>query len=160
MTNEELLDSYPWLTPRNVWTDEILENPNCEWTLLDDVPEGWRKAFGEQMCKEINDEMLTWDKKNYDNFRIMQIKEKWGFLHIYTNYGSEKLYEIIAKYSTTSRVTCIQCGRPARWISRGWILPWCEECAVKRLKDDDCDDDQFLDKYYAIQDYYKREEDI
>jgi len=155
MTNEELINSYPWLTPRNVWTDEIIDAYN--WTLLDNVPDGWRKAFGEQMCEEMNNEILTWSKSTYDNFRIMQIKEKWGVLRIYTNFSSEKLEEIIAKYSTTSRVTCIQCGRHAKWISRGWISPWCDDCAVKRLKDYGCDDDQFLDKYYSIQNYYEKE---
>ena len=159
MTNEELINRYPWLTPRNRFTDQPYKNEEYLYTELDNMPDGWRKAFGEQMCEEMNDEMLTWPKKEYDGFRITQIKEKWGALRVYVNYGSEKLYDIIAKYTTTSRVTCLQCGRPARWISRGWIAPWCDDCAVKRLKDYNLDDDQFLDEYYSIQDYYEKEED-
>ena len=159
MTNEELINRYPWLTPRNRFTDQPYKNEEYLYTELDAMPEGWRKAFGEQMCEEMNQEMLTWSKKEYDGFRIMQIKEKWGALRVYVNYGSEKLYDIIAKYTTTSRVTCLQCGRPAKWISRGWICPWCDDCAVENLHAYGLDDDQFLDKFMSIQEYYEKEED-
>jgi len=159
MTNKELIESYPWLLPRNRLTGEPYKDYNYEMTELDMMPEGWRNAFSEQMCKEMNDELLTWSKSTYDNFRIIQIKEKWGALRVYTNFSSDKLEEIIAKYSTTSRVTCIQCGRPAKWISRGWICPWCDDCAVEALHAAHMDDDQFLDKFISIQNYYKKEED-
>ncbi len=72
MNNIELIKKYPWLQLRNVCTNEKLDN---EFTWLDDLPEGWRKAFGLQMVEEL-DQILR--KANYqDKYKITQIKEKW-----------------------------------------------------------------------------------
>lgn len=35
MTNKELIEKYPWLQIRNVWTNEKLDD---EFTWLDDLP--------------------------------------------------------------------------------------------------------------------------
>ena len=45
MTKQELIERYPFLRVRNVWTGELVES-NDEFTELDFIPEGWRKAFG------------------------------------------------------------------------------------------------------------------
>jgi len=72
MNNIELIKKYPWLQIRNVWTNKKLDS---EFTWLDDLPEGWRKAFGLQMVEEL-DQILR--KANYqDKYKITQIKEKW-----------------------------------------------------------------------------------
>ena len=72
MNNIELIKKYPWLQLRNVWTNEIVDD---ELTWLDDLPEGWKKAFGLQMVEEL-DQILR--KANYqDKYKIAQIKEKW-----------------------------------------------------------------------------------
>lgn len=72
MTNKELIEKYSWLQIRNVWTNEKLDD---EFTWLDDLPEGWRKAFGLQMVEEL-DKILR--KANYqEKYKITQIKEKW-----------------------------------------------------------------------------------
>ena len=52
--NRKLCKEYPWLYPRNVWTDEPIKDFDYSYTLLDDMPNGWRIAFGKQMCEEIN----------------------------------------------------------------------------------------------------------
>ena len=118
MTNRELIEKYPWLTPSNKWSGKWItdcmgpngeegywpgnpeEHPdyNYEFTELDDMPEGWRIAFGEQMCEEINQEWLTWSEDERKKFRITQIKEKYGSLRFYVNYGTDNLYKIISKY--------------------------------------------------------------
>ena len=75
MDNKELIEKYPWLQIRNVWTNEKLDD---EFTWLDDLPEGWRKAFGLQMVEEL-DQILR--KANYqDEYKITQIKEKWRWI--------------------------------------------------------------------------------
>ena len=96
-------------------------------TELDAMPDGWRKAFGIQMCKEIKQELK---KYNYlYKYRITQIKEKFGSLKMYDN-GSPNgcVYKIIDKYEAISYHTCINCGSPAKYISKGWISPYCENC--------------------------------
>lgn len=76
--NKILCNKYPWLIPHNCWTGKILDNYDYSYTELDDMPDGWRAAFGQQMCEEIQ---LVLDKltpEESNNFRIIQIKEKWG----------------------------------------------------------------------------------
>ena len=53
--NKELVEKYPWLKPRNAWTGEELEDYDYEFTLMDDIPEGWRIAFGDKMVQELDD---------------------------------------------------------------------------------------------------------
>ena len=75
MSNNELIEKYPWLQIRNVWTNEKLDS---EFTWFDDLPEGWKKAFGLQMVEEL-DRILR--KADYQNkYQITQIKEKWRWI--------------------------------------------------------------------------------
>lgn len=113
---------------RYVWDniiDRICIIPS--YTELDAMPDGWRKAFGIQMCKELKKALKQY---NYlYKYRITQIKEKYGSLRWYSNgspNGCE--YPIINKYEDLSRRTCIVCGKPATKISKGWISPYCDNC--------------------------------
>ena len=129
--NRWLCMKYPWLILRNRWTDEKIEDFDFSYTELDAMPDGWRVAFGEQMCEELH-QLLK--KANFvDQYRIVQIKEKWGYLHWYDggvpNEISEEYYKLIRKYEELSERTCIKCGAPATKISCGWISPWCDKCA-------------------------------
>lgn len=91
---------------------------------LDEMPRGWRKAFGIRMCKEIKDALKEHDYLY--KYRIMQIKEKFGTLRWYDN-GSPHgcTFPIINKYEDLSYDTCITCGKKAEYISHGWISPYC-----------------------------------
>ena len=148
--NRELCEKYPFLIPSNrfsgkriteccgpdgeegYWPGDPKEHPDYDfsYTELDDLPEGWRIAFGEDICKEIMDELVEHDL--VDKYRITQIKEKFGDLRWYDN-GSPNgvVNEIVDKYESLSARTCICCGRPARFITRGWISPYCENCLTE-----------------------------
>lgn len=96
------------------------------YTKLDDMPKGWRKAFGIQMCKDIKSQLI---KENYlYKYRILQIKEKFGTLRWYDARCSKDIFNIINKYEDLSYNTCICCGKPAKYISKGWISPYCADC--------------------------------
>lgn len=97
-----------------------------KFTELDAMDRGWRKAFGIQMCKEIK-KALKEDNLLY-KYRITQIKEKWGRLHWYDMYTTDKVRDIIDKYEKISFRTCIVCGEPATYLSKGWISPYCDNC--------------------------------
>lgn len=133
MNNRELIEKYPWLLPRNRWTDEEIEDFDYSWTELDAMPEGWRKAFGLEMCEEIQ-KLLEGANYVY-KYRVLQIKEKFGSLRWYDNSVPESIRErlnaIIKKYEDISERTCVNCGAPATKISTGWISPWCDKCAEK-----------------------------
>jgi hypothetical protein len=89
---------------------------------------GWRKAFGIQMCKEIKKELKK--HKFLYKYRIVQIKEKWGYLHWYDSGSPKdsKIYDIIHKYEQISAKTCGVCGKPATKMSKGWVYPYCDDC--------------------------------
>lgn len=129
--NKQLIAKYPWLVPHNEFTDKIIEDYDYSYTELDDMPDGWRKAFGEQMCEEIQQALNMMEPDVANTFRIMQIKEKYGSLHFYTNWLTDQIREIIYRYEKLSEHTCISCGAPATQVSLGWIDPWCDECASK-----------------------------
>lgn len=127
------------------WIDLNVLDKICflpSYTELDAMPDGWRKAFGVQMCEEIKQELKR-HKGALKNYRITQIKEKFGGLRWYDNWSTEKiLNEIIPKYTNLSYKTCISCGKPAEYISKGWVSPYCSDCAktkehyVKMTEDD------------------------
>lgn len=131
MDNKELVTKYPWLLPRNRFTDEVPDNYDYSYTELDDMPDGWRIAFGEEMCEEIQQALNMMEPDVAATFRIMQIKEKYGMLHFYTNWVTDQINEIIYKYDKISATTCVRCGAPATKLSTGWICPWCDSCAEK-----------------------------
>ena len=68
-------------------------------------------------------------------WRITDIKEKFGTFRLYCNYGSNELYNIINKYEELSWHTCINCGKSATYTSKGWISPYCEDCINKDMPD-------------------------
>lgn len=128
--NERLKTEYPFLIRRD-WQGKIIKDD--DWTYLDEMPEGWRKAFGEKMCQELKDILV---KANYlSKYKVLQVKEKFGQLRWYGGIIpesiSEEYTEWIEKYEDLSEKTCIECGKPATKISLGWISPYCDECASK-----------------------------
>lgn len=48
------------------------------FTGLDEMPEGWRIAFGKQLCDELKAELERAGR--LESYRILQIKEKYGAL--------------------------------------------------------------------------------
>lgn len=128
--NKKLVERYPFLLPRNRWTDEVLENYGYEWTELDAMPEGWRIAFASEMLEELREELIKFDYLY--KYRIVQLKEKFGELRIYDNGVPKgcRVWDIIDKYTHLSTKVCIYCGKPAQWITKGWIYFLCDDCAV------------------------------
>ena len=122
--------------------DKIFFLPS--YTELDAMDAGWNKAFGIQMCKEIKQELKK--HKFLYKYRIVQIKEKWGYLHWY-DAGVPKnssIYEIIRKYEDISSKTCVVCGKPATKMSTGWICPYCDDCVDPNRKYTKIGEDPFV----------------
>ena len=127
--NKELVAEYPFLLPRNVFTDEVSDDYDYHYTLLDDMPKGWKKAFGEQLCRELKEALVK--EGILEDYRIMQVKEKFGQLRWYDNCCSERVYKVIDKYESLSEHTCIECGGEGTMRNDSWISPYCDECYKK-----------------------------
>ncbi len=137
--NKKLCDKYPFLNcdgdPLYVGYSEDC-GPGYSYTWEDEVPEGWRKAFCPAMWDELK---AILEKADYvDKLKFTQIKEKFGALRLYYSWVPTEIYDKIAaweaKYEELSKKTCIQCGKPADYMSTGWISPWCSDCA-KEIND-------------------------
>ena len=144
--NKALCERFPFLIPTNAWSGRRITDgagfwpgdpdhiPEYDWeyTELDNMPDGWRIAFGEALCEELK---AALDAVGYtDKYRIVQIKEKYGFLHWYDGGNTKEGYQVISKYEEISKRTCIYCGEPVTLISTGWISPYCDCCASKIMR--------------------------
>ena len=92
------------------------------------MPDGWWAAFGEEMAKDLARAVRL--DGGQDDFGIVQVKEKYGGLRVYVVGGGDNVNRIIEEYEAKSKRTCVKCGKPAKWISYGWICPYCDECAA------------------------------
>lgn len=129
MTNKELCEEYPFLIDWNEPCDS--DERTYEYTLLDDMPKGWKIAFGEQLCKEIKEALIE-EGIPIEEYKVLQVKEKFGGLRWYDNaYG--KVQEVISKYEDLSYKTCVGCGSKATFRSTGWVLPFCDECKKETM---------------------------
>ena len=151
--NRRLLHYYPWLEPMDwyghrVSITEMVDSGEI-LTAWNDMPLGWRKAFGWEMLRELA-AVINEDK--LEQFTILQIKEKFGSLRFYASGGNEKTHEIIAKYEELSYKICVECGKPAKWISKGWICPYCDECRQKIVEEE-------TPKFVSIEEFYKEKAD-
>lgn len=118
---------------------ESIPEYDYSYTELDDMPEGWQIAFGEQLCDELKLELKK--SGHINDYRITQIKEKYSMLRWYDNGKTPKMYEIINKYVDMSKRTCICCGKPATRITIGWISPYCDDCCKENSVP--------IDEYYS-----------
>lgn len=131
--NKALIEEFPFLLPRNRWTDKVPDDYDFSYTELDNMPDGWRSAFGLQMCRALKEILVK--AEALTDYRITDIKEKYGTLRWYDNgFPVKAKKEYLAwqfKYWDLSRRTCIKCGATATKTSVGYIAPYCTECASK-----------------------------
>ncbi len=126
----KLKPKYEWLKITNCWDDEyVLDDDGLFLSWAENIPEGWYAAFGEKMIDELNEILV---KYNFvDEYKIIQIKEKFGKLRWYDNGVPEQAYDEycvwLDKYEMLSGQFCIDCGKTAEIVKNWWILPLCED---------------------------------
>ena len=100
-----------------------------------DVGDGWYNIM-DALCSSIT-YYLKYKKKpeadeNADSefiVEFVQVKEKFGALRIYTNFGDEAIDSMISLAARLSQLTCDTCGSPGKNILiRGWYQTLCEPC--------------------------------
>ncbi|MGO9377768.1 MAG: helix-turn-helix transcriptional regulator, partial [Dissulfurispiraceae bacterium] len=76
-------------------------------------------------------------KSKLSNFRVLQIKEKFGDLCFYVSGSNDAIYELIYVAAKKASVTCEDCGNPAeKRVISDIVHPWyrtqCSKCFTKR----------------------------
>lgn len=62
------------------------------------------------------------------HFRIVQIKEKWGGLCVYTNFGTDVINKCIEEYEKKSFTICEICGKSGKLREDlSWIQTLCDD---------------------------------
>ena len=164
MYNKRLIKRYPWLRPNADWyTGKILKDYDYEWTWYDDIPRGWRIAFGRIFLDELNEVIQRCGLKHYG---VDQAKEKYGGLRWYSHGGNEETDKIEMKYGYISENVCAHCGAVDVYMTNaGWYLPLCKNCFEKnvnttRTYEDviDLDEDPTITNSYIVTRYSNGEQ--
>ena len=125
--NRELCEKYPFIQLINWRTGEPYEDEDYSFTWLDHLPDGWRKAFGEKLCEDLKEALE--EDGCLDDYHVVDVKEKYGYLRWYDEGGTEKTEKILREYEDISERTCVACGAPATMYTTSWVSPWCTDCA-------------------------------
>ena len=91
-----------------------------------EIPSGWEDLTRKALVAIMK---LAQSKSIYDDFDIIQVKEKYGRLVIYVSHYDKDIEEIIKLYGDMSEKICSECGKKATMMTVGYILPYCSECA-------------------------------
>ena len=120
--NKALVKEYPFLRP-NIPEEEY----DWSWTMLDLVCVGWQRLFLD-VCAEIKQHMLD-EKMPLDEAYFWDIKEKYGTLRTEFAGGDAAISDMLMDLEIRSMLVCPQCGKRTKYISRGYILYLCPDCA-------------------------------
>ena len=123
---KELLEKYPFLRTHESNFDEISEEDEDYSYLLGlEIPQGWYRLFL-QMCEDIKQPLISANCLN--DFRFLQVKEKYNMMRCYHNGAPEEVESILRKYEMMARYVCTICGRPAEYETSGYIASFCNDC--------------------------------
>lgn len=123
----ELIDIYPYLLPRNLWTGKVSEDYAYDYIRGSyELPNGWYRLFL-LYCAHIKPILIKHNMLN--EFRFSQIKEKYGRICLYDFGAPMEVHNMASIFGVLSGYTCQRCGKPAKYETRGWIECLCKNCA-------------------------------
>ena len=65
------------------------------------------------------------------DFRIVQVKEKFGGLRFYYNGGDDHVAGLVDMAEEMSYKICERCGNPGKPNKVGWIRTLCDKCMLR-----------------------------
>jgi hypothetical protein len=130
-TPAELIEQFPWLNPREDWSNDYVQFDDEEeaWTELDDLPEGWKEGFLEEMLYEIDEVLNEYDC--VETYRVIKAENHLGLFkweHTGFDYeAKEHLDAIVKVYKKAALETCMECGmRGKSYLSNGEMVVACD----------------------------------
>lgn len=92
---------------------------------------GWYDII-EPVIKAIeayNKSISDAEKEQWEYWKLypVQVKEKFGTLRFYTNFGATSVDEAINKAEQLSCTTCMTCGKPGQLMAARWLYTACPE---------------------------------
>jgi hypothetical protein len=120
MTQSEIIKKYP----------ELFGEPpyDPKETLIAfglEVSEYWLPILEKGFAK-ISEEVK---KNNLTDYKIIQVKEKFGTLRIYDYNGTQEIHNIIEDMEKECMTICEKCGSPeGKFRHNGWMRITCDKC--------------------------------
>lgn len=131
--NKKLIELFPYLQPRNVWTGKIAENYDYSYIRGDnELPNGWLRLFL-LFCKHLKPYLVKSD--TLDKFQFSQLKEKYGRLCLYHMGCIEEVELLTCMYQGYSKQVCSRCGRPSKWVITNYIEYLCDDCSSEDINE-------------------------
>ena len=111
---EKLINRFPFYRPGDTPADYLYYGFECG--------DGWFNLIW-----ELSEEL---EKAGFigEDFRVTQVKEKFGGLRYYTNYTTDVMDEIIEKYEEKSYRVCERCGAEGKVRGDSWVYTACDKC--------------------------------
>ena len=95
--------------------------------------DGYTRDFAKQSVGKgwhnLIDEVFDKLEKRFKMIKIIQVKEKWGGLRIYTDYSNEEFDKFIQEIEKRSFTICEDCGSPGNLREGSWYRTLCEHHA-------------------------------
>ena len=109
----ELIDKYPWLCPKRTENGGIHKDYDYSWTLLDDLPQGWRTLVI-TMCERIK--CILEELDVVDKYMVLDAKEKYGALSWFDCMSDmsrvpQEVLNTVRLYERISPFFCPICGK-------------------------------------------------
>ena len=133
LKNMMLCAKYPFLHKKGTFKE----------TWYDDIPEGWRNTFGEQLCKDLK-EAIKEAKKEYKKELHIRAKTSHVFILLgidvvkgsleFNGFIHPIIRKVLLKYKNLSKAYCLYCGQPVRYKMEGTEEYLCKNCAKNFVK--------------------------
>lgn len=98
--------------------------------------DGWLPIL-EDLFERIDEEVK---RSALTDFKVVQVKEKFGGLRVYVEGGNDAIEELIAAASKKAEATCEDCGKPGRrrTTNKGklhaWMKTQCDACFTLKMQ--------------------------
>lgn len=105
-----------------------------------DCSDGWYSIIDalcsqlEPLCVAENKKLTKKQLKEGYEYRLSQVKEKYGTLRVYMSFSTDKMEDLIDEAEILSAHVCEKCGDNGELRSRlPWMLTLCNKCFFKHL---------------------------
>jgi len=88
-----------------------------------EVSVGWA-----DLLDKVYDYLETFPQEPGGEIYIIEVKEKWGGLRIYTSEAPDAVFHFLLAIEAESFTVCEFCGKPGRPRATGWIKTMCQQC--------------------------------
>jgi len=95
--------------------------------------DGWFPILWD-LSRDIESILQRGPEELRERFQVVQVKEKYGTLRVYTKWSTEEIEDCIDRAEARSAKTCEMCSRPGETTTSngGWVRTECDECRYHR----------------------------